>query len=166
MAKMEVRSLKLLTMFLTSVCVRGKIISAEKTFDFSHKNLTSVSLIIPGFARNLSLSYNSLTEIKYGDFNRMIHLTYLDISNNRINKLNKMSFKGLRQLKILNISSNLMRDEDSLPKGLFQPLSLSLVELDLRHNLMYKKYPEEVIEDLTSLMILKLDCVNGKSTIQ
>ena len=73
-----------------------------------------------------------------------------------------MSFKGLRHLKVLNISSNLLDDADSFPKGLFQPLSSSLVELDIRHNLIYKNYPDNVIKDLISLRILKLDCVNGK----
>ena len=163
---MEVRSLMLLTIILIGVRAMGNIISTAKRFDFSHKNLTSVLWIIPAFATHLSLSHNLLTEIKYGDFNRMINLTYLDISNNRINMFNKMSFKGLKQLKVLNISSNLLRNDGSLPGGLFQPLSLSLQELDLRHNLMYKIYPEEAIKDLISLRILKLDCVNGKSNMQ
>ena len=73
-----------------------------------------------------------------------------------------MSFKGLRHLKVLNISSNLLRGDGSIPAGLFQPLSSSLLELDLRHNSMDKKYPEEVIKDLIALRTLKLDCVNGK----
>ena len=73
-----------------------------------------------------------------------------------------MAFKGLTQLKVLNMSSNLLSDGGSLPEGLFQPLSSSLLELDLRHNLMYKKYPDEAIKDLISLKILKLDCINGK----
>ena len=72
-----------------------------------------------------------------------------------------MSFEGLTKLKVLNISSNLLSD-GSLPDGLFQPLSASLLELDLMNNLMYKKYPDEAIIDLISLRILKLDCVNGK----
>ena len=147
----------LLVMFLVSAC----IISSKENFDFSNRNLTSVPRINPACVTHLVLSYNLLTAIKYGDFNRMINLTYLDISNNRINVLSKMSFKGLTQLKVLNISSNLLND-GSLPEGIFQPLSSSLLELDLRHNLMYKKYPDKAIKDLISLRILKLDCVNGK----
>ena len=152
----------LLVMFLVSACVESSIISRKENFDFSNRNLTSVPRINPGFITRLVLSHNLLTAIKYGDFNRMVNLTYLDISNNRINVLNKMSFKGLTQLKVLNFSSNLLRDNGSLPEGLFQPLSSSLLELDLRHNPMYKKYPDEAIKDLISLRILKLDCVNGK----
>ena len=136
---MEVKSFMILAMFLTITYTVGSIISTEKKFDFSHKNLTSVPSTIPVFATQLILSYNLLTGIKYGHFNRMTNLTYLDISNNKINILNKLSFKGLRQLKVLNISSNLLGDGDSLPKGLFQPLSSSLVELDIRYNLIYKK---------------------------
>ena len=151
----------LLVMFLVSACVESSIISRKENFDFSNRNLTSVPQINPGFITHLVLSHNLLTAIKYGDFNRMVNLTYLDISNNRIKMLNKMSFKGLTQLKVLNISSNLLND-GSLPEGLFQPLSSYLLELDLRHNLMYTKYPDEAIKDLISLRILKLDCVNGK----
>ena len=136
--------------------------SREENVDFSNRNLTSIPQTNSVFVTHLVLSYNSLTEIKYGDFNRMINLTYLDISNNRINILNKMSFKGLTQLKVLNISSNRLSDEGSIPEGLFRPFSSSLLELDLRYNLMYKNYPEEVIKDLITLRILKLDCVNGK----
>ena len=161
---MEVKSFILLTMFLTQTCVPGNIVFAEENFNFSYKNLTSVPRTIPVFATQLILSHNLLTAIKYGDFNRMINLTYLDISNNRIKVLNKMSFKGLTQLKVLNISANNLSD-GSLPEGLFQPLSLSLLELDVRYNLVYKRYPDEAIKDLISLRILKLDCVNGKFEI-
>ena len=149
------------TILLAIACVESSIISRKENFDFSNRNLTSVPRINPACVTHLVLSHNLLTAKKYVDFNRMINLTFLDISNNRINVLNKMSFKGLSQLKVLNISSNLLND-DSLPEGLFQPLSSSLLELDLRHNLMYKKYPDETIKDLISLRILKLDCVNGK----
>ena len=76
-----------------------------------------------------------------------------------------MSFKGLTQLKVLNISSNRLSDDGSIPEGVFQPLSSSLLELDIRHNLIFKSYPEEGIKDLISLRILKLDCVYGKNFI-
>ena len=152
----------LLMIFFASTCLaKSSIISGKENLDFSNKNLTSVPQINASFVIHLVLSYNLLMAIKYGDFNRMINLTHLDISNNRIKVLSKMSFKGLTQLKVLNISSNLLSDDGSLPEGLFQPVSRSLMELDLRYNLMYKKYPEEVIKDLISLRIIKLDCING-----
>ena len=160
--KMAFKILMLLTVFLTSTCVESSSISRKENLDFSNKNLTSVPRINSACVTHLILSHNLLTRIKYGDFNRMINLTFLDVSNNRINVLNKMSFKGLTLLKVLNMSSNLLSDDGSLPEGLFQPLSSSLLELDIRHNLIYKKYPEKVIKDLISLRILKLDCVNGR----
>ena len=161
---MEVKSFILLAMSLTQTCVAGNIVFGEENFNFSSKKLTSVPRTIPAFATQLILSHNLLTGIKYGDFNRMINLTYLDLSYNRINKFDKMSFKGLTQLQVLNISSNNLID-GSLPEGLFQPLSFSLLELDVRCNLIYKRYPDEAIKDLISLRILKLDCVNGKFQI-
>ena len=162
---MEVKSFILLAMFITQTCVAGNIVFVEDKFNFSYKNLASVPRTIPAIATQLILSHNLLTGIKYGDFNRMINLTYLDISYNRINKFDKMSFKGLTQLQVLNISSNNLSDGSSLPEGLFKPLSLSLLELDLRHNLIYRRYPDNVIKDLISLRILKLDCVNGQFVI-
>ena len=159
---MAFKSLMLLTMFHTSTYVESNIISGKGNLDFSHRNLTSVPRINPVFITHLILSHNLLTTIKYGDFNRMVNLTYLDISNNKVKVLYKMSFKGLTQLKVLNMSSNLLSDNGSLPEGLFQPLSSSLLELDIRHNLIYKKYPEKVIKDLISLRNLKFDCVNGR----
>ena len=131
---MAFKILILLTMLHTSTYVESNIIFGKENLDFSDKNLTSVPRINPGFITHLVLSHNSLTTIKYGDFNRMVNLTYLDISNKRINVLNKMSFKGLTQLKVLNISSNLLSNDGSRPEGLFQPLSSSLLELDIRHN--------------------------------
>ena len=140
----------LLVMLLISTCF-----SREKYLEFSNRNLTSVPMINHAFVTHLVFSYNLLTEIKYGDLNRIINLTYLDISNNRIKILNKMSFKGLKHLTVLNISSNLLSDEGSLPEGLFQPMSSSLLELDLRYNLMYRRYPDKVIKDLISSQDIK-----------
>ena len=136
---MAFKSLMLLTMFHTSTYVESNIISGKGNLDFSHRNLTSVPRIHPVFITHLILSHNLLTAIKYGDFNRMVNLTYLDISNNKVKVLYKMSFKGLTQLKVLNMSSNLLSDNGSLPEGLFQPLSSSLLELNIRRNLIYKK---------------------------
>ena len=152
----------LLVVYFTGNCLLSEAFSGQDSLDLSGRNLTSVPKTISTFTAHLILSHNLLTEIKYGDFNRMINLTYLDISNNKINKLNKMSFKGLTQLKVLNMSSNPLHDNGSLPEGLFQPVSFSLLKLDLMHNFMTRKYPDNVIKDLISLRILKLDCVNGK----
>ena len=160
---MTVTATILLVVYFTANCVLSEAFSGQDSQDLSGRNLTSVPQTISAFTAQLILSYNLLTAIKYGDFNRMINLSYLDISNNRIRVLNKMSFKGLTQLKVLNMSSNLLRDNVSLPEGLFQPLSSSLLELDLRHNSMTRRYPDNVIKDLISLRILKLDCINGKA---
>ena len=82
----------MLFMLCLNTCVMSERFSSHDSLDFSNKNLTTVPQRIPAYTTYLSLSHNLLREIKYGDFNRMINLTYLDISNNRIKVLNKMSF--------------------------------------------------------------------------
>ena len=130
--------------------------------DYSHKNLDLIPNTIPRSVTHLLLSHNRIRQIQQRNFGRLIHLTYLDISSNLINKLDKMAFKGMTELKILNISSNHLNSKYSFPEGVFQPLSASLLELDLRYNMMYLSYPGEAFEYLTSLRTLKLDCITGK----
>ena len=130
--------------------------------DYSHKNLDLIPNTIPRYVTHLLLSHNRIIQIQQRDLARLINLTYLDISNNLISKLDKMAFEGMAKLKILNISSNDLNSKYSFPEGVFQPLSASLVELDLRYNMMYLSYPGEVFEYLTSLRTLKLDCIPGK----
>ena len=78
------------------------------------------------------------------------------------------SFKGMKKLKILNISGNKLSGKQALPKGVFAPMSASLHELDTRHNKMDTKaaslliYPDEALADLTSLNVLKMDCITGQ----
>ena len=69
--------------------------------DYSHKNLDLIPNTIPRYVTHLFLSHNRIIEIQQRDLARLINLTYLDISNNLISKLDKMAFKGMAKLKIL-----------------------------------------------------------------
>ena len=93
----------LLVMFFVSACVASIIISSKENFDFSNRNLTSVPRIKHACVTHLVLSHNLLTAIKYGDFNRMINLTYLDISNNRTGPTSRKEFKHFWQKLYTNI---------------------------------------------------------------
>ena len=153
-----------LIIFCLCICDGACSISMGNTFNLSGKNLTFIPKTIPLNVTHLILNQNKITTIKYGDLNRMIHLIHLDISQNRIEKINRLSFKGLKQLKVLNMSSNHLSDGYSLPNGVFLPLAASLQELDLGHNLIYQSYPDKIIKDLHSLETLKLDCIDGNTS--
>lgn len=141
--------------------------SNEKTeMNCSGLNITSLPESIPVSIHRLTLSNNLLRKILPGTFQRLIYLVYLDLSNNLLHKLDATCFKGLRKLKVLNISSNKLITKDSFATGVFNSL-VSLVELDMRYNfidtkLAMKGYPDEALGDLTSLEVLKIDCIRGK----
>ncbi len=95
----------------------------------------------------------------------MKFLQFLDISYNNVDKLTVLSFDGLSNLQTLNLSNNYLTTTH-FPKDVFKPL-ITLKELDIRHNFQnetfeQKNYPDEVLKDLTSLEVLRLDCLNSK----
>ena len=133
----------------------------------SNLELSSTSINISVSTTHLSLSNNVIKTIKPGNFENSKNLTYLDISNNLLKMLHPASFIGLTKLTILNISRNDLSSSSSFPIGVFKPLSLSLLELDIRHNLIDLRitnmmYPDEALADLHALKVLKIDCITGE----
>ncbi|XP_063540131.1 insulin-like growth factor-binding protein complex acid labile subunit [Cydia strobilella] len=126
------------------------------TIDFSHNNIQGVlqNNIAPYFTlRHLNLSYNYIESFNQDTFSNLTGLLTLDISNNKIIKLdsslaglvnlqelyldhndltqlNKDNFYSLFGLKYLNISSNNLKSFES---SSFNSLS-SLTQLDLSNN--------------------------------
>ena len=147
----------------TVSCVQRFSISDELWVDCDDQHLTHVPRKINISSTHLVLSHNLITKLKDGSFIKFRKLLYLDVSYNKLETLNIKSFYGLNKLEILNISSNLLSSKDSFPKGVFKPLSWSLVELDFRHNMRLLDYADAAIGDLASLNILKLDCIIGKA---
>ena len=139
--------------------------SSEETWtNCSNLELSSASINISVSTTHLILSNNLIKTIKPGRFKRFENLTYLDVSNNLLKTLDSASFTGLTKLTVLNISGNNLSNRTSFPKGVFKPLSSSLLELDMRHNLIDLRitqgmYPDEALADLRSLKVLKLDCI-------
>ena len=133
----------------------------------SHLKLTSASINISVSTTHLILSNNLIKIIKPGNFRRFENLTYLDISNNLLKTLDPESFIGLTKLRILNISGNNLSNKTSFRKGVFKPLSLSLLELDMQRNLIELRitqgmYPDEALADLRALKVLKIDCMRSE----
>ena len=136
---------------MITVSCRQKIsIKEEVLVDCSKLHLTYVPQKIPTSTTHLTLSHNRITNLTNGIFAKFKNFIYLDISNNLLKKLEVNSFNGLNKLQVLNISSNYLSGKDSFPKGVFKALSWSL------------DYGGEALKDLTTLKILKLDCLSSK----
>ena len=142
--------------------------SREVTYSCSEMGL---QLVPQGFSQNTTriiLSHNKIADIKPSTFSGLASVVYLDISHNKLSKILPWTFAGLSNLETLNISSNKLTSTESFSNGVFKPLT-SLKELDMRYNLDMRlggdDYPDAVLADLTSLNILKLDCLNSKSIV-
>ena len=141
--------------------------SGEIWTNCSNLKLSSVSINISVSTTHLILSNNLIKTIKPGNFKLFENLTYLDISNSLLKTMDSASFATLTKLKVLNIFENDLSNKTSFPNGVFKPLSSSLLELDMRHNLMDLRitqgmYPDEALADLRSLKVLKIDCIRGE----
>ena len=150
-----------------TLCKFGNYSSVKNWANYSHLALSSASINISISTTHLSLSNNLIKTIKPGHFKLFKNLTYRDISNNLLKMLHPASFIGLTKLTILNISRNDLSSSSSFPIGVFKPLSLSLLELDMRHNLIDLRitnmmYPDEALADLHALKVLKIDCITGE----
>ena len=153
-----------------SFCKFNSKSSLETWTNCSNLALSSATINISVSTTHLILSGNVIKTIKPGQFKLFKNLTYLDISNNYLKMLHPASFIGLTKLTVLNISGNNLRSSSSFPIGVFKPLSLSLLELDMRHNLIDLRitkgmYPDDTLADLRSLKVLKIDCIRGKDLL-
>ena len=98
----------------------------------------SISALLSGLVANmnqlvtLDLSRNVLTSswLDSGTFSGLIRLVLLNLSYNRISKLNTTIFKDLYTLQILNLQFN---EIDSISADTFAPMS-NLHTLELAHN--------------------------------
>ena len=151
----------------STLCASAKNTLGQFWTDCSNLKFKYIPDNVPISTTHLVLSNNSITKLQSQYITNLRKLVYLDISNNLLQKLDLNSFKGLDKLKVLNISSNNLSSADTFPIGIFKPLSTSLLELDMRYNLMdlrlsHHKYPDEALSDLVSLTILKMNCIRGK----
>ncbi len=129
--------------------------------DCSNLGLTELPSDIPYYTTNLDISGNKITQFTRSTFENLTHVKVLDASKNVIQHMDIRSFTKTKALKRLNLSGNRLRTA-AFPNGLFKPLQKRLKELDITQNLYNDTYPDESLQDLQSLRILKMDCINGK----
>ncbi|XP_054612385.1 leucine-rich repeat transmembrane neuronal protein 4 [Dunckerocampus dactyliophorus] len=102
----------------------GKIVYCESSaFRDVPKNLS-------GGCEGLSLRYNSLMNLRAGQFVGLNHLIWLYLDHNYITSVDGMAFQGVRRLKELILSSNKIT---SLHNTTFHPVP-NLRNLDLSYN--------------------------------
>ena len=152
---------------LESFCKMYTRANGQLWTNCSHLALSSASINISVSTTHLILSKNLIETIEPGHFKLFKSLKYLDLSNNLLKRLHPASFTGLAKLTVLNISGNDLSSSSSFPIGVFKPLSFSLLELDMRHNLIDLRmtnmmYPDEALADLHALKVLKIDCITGE----
>ncbi|KAI8498444.1 hypothetical protein Bbelb_236460 [Branchiostoma belcheri] len=122
-----------------------------KTYDFTGRDLTHVPThnITPD-THTLKLSDNDITDL--GSFNTTYNnLRFLFISNNKVKEISPLTFRGLRELVLLDLDQNYV---DSLHDFIFSTLE-SLTDLVLSNNLI-SVVSENAFCGLASLEFLEL----------
>ena len=163
------------------ICGKSPFICLEKcrcseilsTFvvDCSNAGLECVPKAIPSRTTRLNLSNNEIkvlhndssVQSEEGGFP---NLTTMSIRSNQLNKIEINAFRGLYNLKMLDLYNNSLEMNDSYPKSVFIPFCQSLDVFDIRRNLLGNifqvNYPASVGE-LVGLKELRIDSLRNKS---
>ena len=118
----------------------NKVKSVEKCFDkckklnfinLSHNQLTSITLNGLRELTDIDLSYNKLTRLDKQTFKGTVKLTSLNLSHNQIEVLDSDLFSNLLKLDKILLNDNLLR---SLAPNLFEKDIPSLKHINLSNN--------------------------------
>ena len=107
--------------------------------------------------------------IKNNSFKYLTNVKWLDLSYNRIYKMEGKAFLGLTKLSVLLLNGNRISPEnESYANGVFDSLATQLKILDIRRNLQdvpqeKRIYPAKALSKLSMLETLALDCISGKA---
>ena len=127
--------------------------------DCSRKGLYEVPDLLPSNTVKLYLKGNFITRIPAYAFSSFTNITLVNLSENRINKLDLNSFRHLETLEVLYLAGNKICLPKGYPKGIFCDLE-SLKILKTFHNecpSLHARYPDDVFKDVVSLEHLALD---------
>nr|ALJ55574.1 toll-like receptor 22 [Miichthys miiuy] len=117
----------------------------------SRPSLKAVPKDIPPTVKGLDLSVNKITKIQGSDFENLPLLTQLEIDRNRISQIDTGAFANLISLKKLNLNNNKLHE---LRADLFDGLR-NLTELRIRSNGI-KVVASTSFKSLTSLKLLDI----------
>ncbi|CAL1538884.1 unnamed protein product, partial [Lymnaea stagnalis] len=131
--------------------------------DCSSRQLVTVPNDLSTLITVLTLRNNSLTNLPNCSFCRYSLLKYLDLSSNKLKRLEVRSFENLSKLETLTLKNNsLIMKKGTFPRGVFKNLT-SLKTLRINRNTAVTfddrgyEYPDDVLSELTSLRELSMD---------
>ena len=139
--------------------------------DCANAGLESAPKGLPSRTTHLNLNNNKIQILNNDSFfvqgnGGLPNLTALSIRSNRLKKIGINAFRGLSELKMLDLYNNSLKFRNSCPKSVFMPISKSLEVLDIRQNLLgdisQVDYPVSV-GGLAGLKELRIDCLRNKS---
>ncbi|CAC5366386.1 unnamed protein product [Mytilus coruscus] len=132
----------------------------HKEAQCNHQGLTSVPINLPPDIKNLDLSYNRLTRLDANVFLRYKYLEHLMLDNNVIRLLHEKAFNGLSLLKYLSMSNNYLNITESYPPKVFESLK-NLSVLDISRNMKTREYnPYRIpVGEICNLRELSIDLV-------
>ncbi|XP_046581608.1 toll-like receptor 4 [Haliotis rubra] len=140
-------------------CIQSPDLLHHGTFvDCRNRNLESVPENLPRNTTRLDMSHNSIS-LLVKRFLHLPNLKYLDLSFNKIIRLDEGAFQETADLQELYLNDNQLRlDSSTYPDDVFQPLQ-ELQILHLHNNDPRDKgsYPEKAFEKLKRLQDLKID---------
>ncbi|XP_067675262.1 toll-like receptor 4 [Haliotis asinina] len=158
-----------ISILLLFVCLCGEVIWActfhhDVTYggvfaNCSNNNLSSVPNDLPLNTTSLSLHSNHITVLHTQPNCSWNTLKYLDISDNKLAKLEKRTFESISHLEELFLqNNNLLLTPDIYADDVFLPLQ-KLQKLHLHNNdrRFNGKYPETALGKLRSVVELKID---------
>lgn len=153
------------------------------TIDLSHNNLTTIfnSVFQTLFSlRSLNMSWNALSEIKSSTFGTLPTLLELNMNNNELRTIARGALTKLSSLRSLSVENNQLTRIFDIPISLNAlhlrnnqiteiplrtwPTMNSLIELDLRDNVLENRLSGDSFGGLMALRYLKLSN-NGISII-
>ncbi|CAL8295356.1 unnamed protein product [Merluccius merluccius] len=128
---------------------------AAHTVKCVSRDLRTVPVGIPGYARNLFITGNHIGRVGPGCFRGLDNVTNLSLSGNRISEVESHTFAALRSLRYLDLSNNQLTNIH--PEG-FSMHNHSLRELNLSRAL----YNHSAVMDLAaSLRLSSLGALQG-----
>ncbi|XP_031246936.1 toll-like receptor 6 [Mastomys coucha] len=103
----------------------------ESIVDYSNSNLIHVPKDLPPRAKALSLSQNSISELRMSDISFLSELRVLTLSHNRIRTLDFGVFLFNQDLEYLDVSHNWLQNISCCPVANLKHLDLSFNDFDV-----------------------------------
>ena len=131
--------------------------------DCSLKGSTKVPDSLPEGTIILDLHGNNITTLPAFVFSPFTNITYMDLSNNHLSKLDVNTFRGLYKLEVLNLTGNMLCLPTGYPPGVFKDLTaLRILKTFSNHcPTRHTNIPDDVFKHLVALEKLSLDVMDN-----